>query len=348
MRPWAAASLMLLCATVPAVARAQSRDDIARAEALFNAAKAMTDSGNFDDACGKFAESKRLAPGLGVTLYLADCYERIGHNASAWVEFRSAEGMAIERKDNRAAVAHERAQRLEPKLHRLAIELAPSIPRDTLQILRDGSIVPREELGVPVPVDTGEHTVVVSGSGQTRTFTANVGGDRLVSIVYVDSLKPSPQEDHAAAAAPPVPTPPSPVAAPSPPSAAPAPPPPPPDASDPGATRRWMGVGVGAAGLVGLGVGAVLGLLAKSQLDQSNGGNCDGTDHCNADGLSERKQAEGLATGSTIAFVAGGVLVAGGAVIFVTAPHASSNAAALTLVPVPMVGGGGTVLRLAF
>ena len=56
-------------------ARAQTRDDVARAEALFNAGRALVEGGRYADACAKFAESKRLAPGLGVTLYLADCYE---------------------------------------------------------------------------------------------------------------------------------------------------------------------------------------------------------------------------------------------------------------------------------
>ena len=53
----------------PSMARAQPRnEDLARADALFNAAKALLDGGQYADACAKFAESKRLAPGLGVTL----------------------------------------------------------------------------------------------------------------------------------------------------------------------------------------------------------------------------------------------------------------------------------------
>ena len=68
MRRVIALAALASCVAVPAVARAQSKDDIARADALFNAAKALTDAGNYADACAKFAESKRLAPGLGVTL----------------------------------------------------------------------------------------------------------------------------------------------------------------------------------------------------------------------------------------------------------------------------------------
>src|SRR6202043_1677003 len=102
------------------------------------------------DACAKFAESKRLAPGLGVTLYLADCYERIGRTASSWAEFRSAEGLARERNDKRADVARGRAQVLEAMLDRLVVAVAATIPHAGLQVLRDGVPVPPEEWGVPV------------------------------------------------------------------------------------------------------------------------------------------------------------------------------------------------------
>ncbi len=100
----------------PRAAKAQSKDDVARADALFNAAKALTDAGQYADACAKYAESKRLAPGLGVSMYLADCYEHIGRTASAWTEFRAAEGLARARNDKRADVARKHAQALEPKL----------------------------------------------------------------------------------------------------------------------------------------------------------------------------------------------------------------------------------------
>src|ERR1700722_13416488 len=128
-----------------AVAHAQSKDDLARADALFNAAKALSDSGQYNDACAKFAESKRIAPGLGVTMYLADCYEHIGRTASAWTEFRAAEGLARARADKRADLARQHAQALEPKLDRLTIRVAPTVPQAGLSILRDGVQVPSEE-----------------------------------------------------------------------------------------------------------------------------------------------------------------------------------------------------------
>jgi len=370
MRRAIAAGAFVALLTSAGGARAQSKEDVARADALFDAAKALTDAGQYADACAKFAESERLAPGLGVTLYLADCYERIGRTASAWTEFLSAEGLARQRNDKRAAVAHARAQALEPKLERLTIVLGPAVPRVGLQVLRDGVPVAQEELGLAVPVDPGDHTVIVSSSGRTKTVNAHVGPDSPSATVRIDSLgdggsATASNEGTTPAAPPPTststlaPTPapapaPMPAPMPAPPTPAPvAPPPPRADASsDSGATRRWLGLGLGGAGVVGVALGAVFGLTAKSKLDQSNGGLSTGlcdksSDHCGPQGQQLRKDAEGAATVSTIAFIAGGAAVAAGAVLYLTAPRGPTSTG-IVVAPSPMAGGGGALLRGSF
>jgi hypothetical protein len=336
-------------------AHAQTKDDVARADALFHAAKALTDAGDYQDACAKFAESKRLAPGLGVTLYLADCYERTGRTASAWTEFRSAEGQARQRNDKRADVARGRAQTLEAKLNRVIITVAPSVPLSGLQVLRDGLPVEREELGVAVPVDPGDHTVVVSAPGHVaRTFNARVGPEGQTATISVDSLGPSTTPEATATATPPPPAPVPVSPSGGPPSPGPAGPPSAssPEAAaaapeDPGKTRKFIGLGVGAAGVVGIVVGSVFGVIAENKLTQSNSSHCDMTNHCDATGLGLRKDAGNAATLSTIAFAAGGVLLAGGVVLFITAPRAPSGSA-IVVAPALLAGGGGALVRASF
>jgi hypothetical protein len=335
----------------PSVALAQSGGDTARADALFNAAKALLEGGQYADACAKFAESNRLVPGLGVTLYLADCYERIGRLASAWSEFRSAEGLARARNDKRADVARARAQALEPKLDRLTIAVGPTVPRAGLQVLLDGAVVPPEEWGLAIASDPGDRVVVVTAPGHpSRTISTRLGPDNPTAVVRVDSLDEpaaaSPPHD-AAAAPPPIPS--------TPPSIVPAPPsagmtaevPPPESAPSPGATRRWIGIGVGAAGVIGLGVGAALGLNAKSKLDASNDGPCGAGDRCNPQGLALRQDASSSATGSTVAFVLGGIAVAAGVVVYVTAPRGAASSA-WVIAPAPTAGGASATLAGAF
>ena len=79
----------LLCVTSDAWAQARSEDRVA-AESLFTDARRLMQAGDYEQACPKLEASRRLEPGLGTTLNLGDCYEKIGRTASAWGEFRSA------------------------------------------------------------------------------------------------------------------------------------------------------------------------------------------------------------------------------------------------------------------
>jgi hypothetical protein len=324
-------------------ARAQSKDDVVNADALFNAAKALLDAGQITDACAKFAESKRLAPGLGVTLYLADCYERIGRTASAWTEFRAAEGLARERSDRRAEVARARAEALEPKLERLTIDIAPTVPRSGLRLLLDGGAVPAEEWGLPLAVDPGNHVVVASAPNHPdRTFAFHIGPDNQTAAVRIETLE-EPAAPQPTPTSPPIPT--SPVA---PTSASNQPPPNPSEKHTPlesGAALRWTGIGVGALGLVGIGVGAAFGLTAKSELDRSNqSGDCNAQDSCSPAGQKLRHEAGDSATLSTFFFALGGVALAGGVVLYSIPLRRSTVVVRLS----PMPGGGAAAIRTTF
>ena len=300
-----------------------------------------TDAGRYADACAKYAESKRLAPGLGVTLYLADCYEHIGRTASAWTEFLAAEGLARERNDKRADIAHQHAQALEAKLNRLTITVAPTVPQANLSILRDGVPVASAELGLAVPVDPGDHAVVVSAPGHApRTLSAHTGPEAPTATVRIDSLDETPAGTPTPAPTPTQTSPEQPATSPEQPAGS---------SEDTGKTRRLLSFGAMGLGVVGLGVGTVFGFLAKSKLDASNNGPCNSADRCSSEGLSDRKDAETFATVSTIGFIAGGVLAAGGVVLFLTAPPSTSTSTTgVTLSPAPLTGGAGALLSGSF
>ncbi|MGH7439673.1 MAG: hypothetical protein ACRENE_28625, partial [Polyangiaceae bacterium] len=72
----------LLCA-VPRNAHAQAADAAAQADVAFKEAQRLHAAGDDAAACPKYAESKHLAPEVGVTLHLADCYAKTGKTASA-------------------------------------------------------------------------------------------------------------------------------------------------------------------------------------------------------------------------------------------------------------------------
>jgi hypothetical protein len=100
-------------------------------------------------------------------------------------------------------------------------------------------------------------------------------------------------------------------------------------------TVGWITGGVGVAGLA---LGTVFGIMA---MGDKNGAHCDASGACDPGKLSDANSA---ATISTIGFIAGGVLVAGGAALVLfgpsgnTASAAPATGAATTLKLAPLVG----------
>ncbi len=337
-----------LCGALAAFpAFAESKEDVARANALFTAGKALLEAGRYEDACTKFAQSKEAAAGIGVTLYLADCLERVGRTASAWSEFRSAEGLARERGDRRADVARERAEKLEPNLCRLTIDISNAIPREGLHVQRDGVAVSADEWGVATPVDPGDHVVIVSLPNRpSRSFEVKVGADDAAATVRVE-----PEAEATAAAShrdadtedepPATRTGEAERASVSGSPAAEA-------AQEPSPTMKYVAIGVGVAGVVGLGVGTAFGIVAKSKFDDSNDGHCDVQDRCDAQGLSLRHDALAAADIATVGLIAGGVALAGGIVLYIVAPKSSATRTGVTMTPVASAHAAGLFMNGRF
>ena len=122
--------------------------------------------------------------------------------------------------------------------------------------------------------------------------------------------------------------------------------------SDHAATSSWSSrktaaIVVGVAGVAGVIAGSVTGAMAFSSWSssQSECGNSGCTDRAKA--LSDHDSASTFATVSDAAFIAGGVLVAAGVVLYLTAPSArSSPSSSGLLLVVPMVGLAGGGMRL--
>jgi len=329
------APIVAVILAVASPAAAQNAGDKAAAQALFEQAHALALAGKYAEACPKFAESLRLESGLGTMLWLADCYENNGQTASAWAQFKEAASVAALRRDRREQVAREQAAALEPKLSRLTVSVSGDAAPGALTVQRDTETIPSAQWGVALPVDPGVHAVRASAPGR-KAWTTTVSLARAASAtVTVPALEPA--EEPAAATPPPIaPTTAAPAAVAVPtnnaePSAA-------DQGSGGGTVQRTLGLATAGVGLVVLGVGAYLGLHAKSAYDDSNAnGHCIGN-QCDVTGDQDRSDARGAATASTIAFAAGFVAIAGGAVLYFTAPRgAPAPSTALS----PVVGRDG-------
>src|SRR6476661_3375733 len=116
----------VLCAALflapHAHAGGDSEGGAAAAESLFQEARKLVDARRYGEACPKFAASQKIAPAIGTLLNLADCYEKNNQLASAWAKFHEAIALAQRLgRGNREQTARDRADKLEPRLIKLAI-----------------------------------------------------------------------------------------------------------------------------------------------------------------------------------------------------------------------------------
>jgi hypothetical protein len=297
-RRWIAAGVVIAC--LGAAAPAGAEGDPAAAEALFREGRAALSRGEHARACEKFRESYRLEAAQGTALNLADCEEKLGQLASAWQRFR---GVAEELPagDDRKTIAEQRARALEPRVPRLSISLANGAPAET-RVTRDGVELGQASLGASLPVNPGEHVVVVSAPGHAEK--------RIV-------LRIAEGRSESAAVAPgePIPT------APAQPSRT--------ENAEPDRGKRTVGIVLGSAGLLAVGFGAYFGVRAltiKGDTDRA----CPGDKCAIAADVGRYDDARTSARIADVCFGVGIVAIGVGAYLFVSAQPARRAAVRLT------------------
>ncbi|WP_437289809.1 hypothetical protein [Sorangium sp. So ce406] len=311
----------LISGAIPAWAEPSAAEK-ATAEALFDAALDLMKKGRNEEACPRLEQSHRIDPGIGTLLYLAECYEKTGRTASAWATFRQAmsESQAAGQTD-RARKAQARAARLEPGLSKLTIDVAPeALAIDGLTVSVAGKALERPLFGIAIPRDPGEIAIEASAPGhETWKTTVKLGATSAAESVKVPPLT----RLSAVPSVPGTPVPsaeegPAPAPAPARSAAAPA--------ESGGDTTRLIGLVVGGAGVVGLGVGTFFGVRAISKNGEAED-YCKGGATCeDPRGVTLTDEASSAATASNVAFGLGTAAVIGGAVLyFVVAPRQTSR-----------------------
>lgn len=301
-----AAILGQLLTAAPAFG-APTAGEKAAAEALFKNGTELMQQQSYAEACAKFEASNAIEPGLGVKLWLADCYDHVGRTASAWALFSESAAMAQKSgQDDRARAATQRASELETRLSKLELAPPPGGLPEGASVALDGTAIPAGSVGSALPVDPGDHTVVVSAPGyKSLTLQPSVPTGPASIRVEIVALTPAPK-----------PRPTAKSSAASPPEAT----------SSPGHTQRVLAYSLGGLGIASLAGSAVLGLRAQTLNNQS-------LDHCLASepnacdeqGTSLRGQAQNFGNFATAAAITGGALVATGVVLLLTAPSSEKQ-----------------------
>jgi hypothetical protein len=149
------------------LAHAEGSGDELAAEAAFGEGRALMTKGDYASACPKFEASQRLSPALGTLMNLGECYAKAGRMASAWITYKeAAAGAQKAGQKEREQIARGRVQELEPQLCRLVVKPEDPQAAQGVRVSRDGSALDAGTFGVGIPMDPGPHTIVISGEGK--------------------------------------------------------------------------------------------------------------------------------------------------------------------------------------
>ena len=309
--------------------------DAATAQALFDDGKKLMQAGKLAEACPKLEESQRLDPGSGTQLAIALCHEGQGRTATAWADWNVA--LSEARKDKRPEreqAAQEHIATLEKKIARARITVGTKL--EGLDVRRDGNSVGEAQWSTALPIDPGVHVFEARAPGR-KTWSVSVTVKDEPGLVQINvpvleadtsvpaaSPKSSVLRDRDSG-----------------------------DARDEkkdggGVDRKLLGYIVGGAGVVMAGVGTGFGLSARSKWNAAKTA-CPSSPCINSEGVTDAKSAGRSADFSTVFFILGGVALAGGVTLVLTAPSDPStskkeNARSLRFTPVLGTREGGIAI----
>ncbi|XXX77584.1 hypothetical protein WMF30_02250 [Sorangium sp. So ce134] len=308
--PRGLSSLVIICAMFGSAAPALAQD-LAAAEELFNRGLAEMQAGRMETGCPAIAESQRLDPRAGTLFTLAECEAKWGRIATAVARYeeylRLFARMSPEqqsRQVGREKLAAAQKNALAPEVPFLTLVLPPSAPPGT-RVTRDGVELASPALGVALPIDPGEHVIVVQPpDAPTNEVRVSIGrGEKKVVELKVEIAA---QQAPAVPDAKPAP---SPVLSPA------------PDAAPSGwRVGSYVAGGVGLAGVVIGGIAGAGALAKKADIKD----NCVGID-CNKKGKQAADSAQTMGNVSTVAFSVGAAALATGAVLFLLSPSLQAS-----------------------
>lgn len=270
-------------------------------EARFKNGVELFKEADFRAALVEFRRAYDKSKNPKILYNIAQCHYQLTDYVAALASFERY------LKDAAPVIDHARRAEVEEELPRLRARIASltvktNVPGATVSVDDEAAVT--TPLTAPILLNPGPHRIVVRKPGYVESSQKIevAGGDYPTVTVELGE---------------------QPVAARS--SVA------PPNPNAAGGTLKTAGIIIGAAGLVTIGVGTVFGLSAKSKNDEA-AGMCSGLECSTAHAITLTEEARTAATISTVGFVAGGALLAGGVVLYLLAPKGESKTA-LRLAP---------------
>lgn len=268
-----------------------------KGDEAFEKGRSLLTAGDYPAACAAFEESYKLDAAPGTVLNLGICHEKQGKFVAAVDHYKNAalafgKGAAAARAD-----AERRAAEAERKVALIIVKRSPNLPADA-RISINGRQLKPEELEQPMRIDPGPVEMSVDADGFERNVTPvraesgmqseaiAVQGARLSTKTVVKT-----------------------------------------EVRNGVSPLRTVGFVVGGVGVASLVVGGITGILAMGQASIYRDA-CDRNvtpNVCDQRGYDSAQQLKTLTPLSTITFIAGGVLVAGGITLILLAPKSSTT-----------------------
>ena len=306
--------------------QAQAVDDGSRAAArsLGTTGVEAYRAGDYAMANDKLEKAYQIlqAPSLG--LWSARALVKLDRLVKAGERYREVTRLPVSSGD--AAVqklaqsdAQTELEALLPRIPSIVIHLEGAEPSQvTLTV--DDQPISTAMIGESRPVDPGRHHVVATRGVERAASDISVEVAAKVQVVLrFDAERPAVLAINAPPAAPAA------AAASTNPEQASAP-----KHGSAARTLGWVGVSVGAAGLVFGGITGVIALGKRSDINDNK--SCENM-HCLPSEQSSVSSYNSMRTLSSVGFIAGGVLAAGGLVLLLTAPRHEESTASLIVTP---------------
>lgn len=312
---------LALAAPAPAAhaAEAATAAGEQQAAAKFRSGIERYDARDFAGALALFQEAWQLSHSPNARLYVARCFAEQGRNVEAHTELTGVIVDATASGDARYERTREAAQAeltvIGLRVAKLVITLPDLLPG--LSVTVNDAAVTEEQLGIPLVLAPGKHHIAATATGMKpleRDVDVAAGQSKTVTLALSPAAEERPRPEPA------------------------------PRRSGGLGAVRTAGLVTAGAGVAGLGLFAVTGLMAKSKYDSVHDA-CGGTRCADDKYASDIDSGKSLQTVANVSLVFGSLALVAGGSFFLFGPRPEADdAAAAYLLP----GGGYASYRARF
>ena len=341
---WTGAVAGLLFIVVPSTAQTVDESTRAAARQVGYEGLEAYKAGQYEVALEKLNRAYAVVPAPSLGLWTARSMEKLGRLVQAserYLEVTRLEvsGGDLKLQQEAQAVAAEEREALQPRIPKVKV-VVEGAPAEQVQVELDGQVLPTSLVGVSLPVNPGLRCAQGRLGERVIASEGEAAEGQSISLVLRFPAAAPPAAAAPEPALPPAPAEPAPVS-----TLPPAPPEPylaPDSGASPGTTQRtagWVGIGVGAAGIV---VGGITGAMALSRQQQLESSDQCLNEACGPDEHDNIDTYNALRTISTAGFIVAGVGLAAGISLLLTAPSEDSPGAQVSAwIGAGSVGVGG-------